>query len=74
MADSRSESLLVACLISCVFTCHAVLPPEAEAQLAAARAACMELGQVVDALEAQPFFVEFSNSQPLKVEQYNEQD
>ena len=40
MADSRSESLLVACLISCVFICHAVLPPEAEAQLAAARAAC----------------------------------
>ena len=57
MADSRSESLLVACLISCVFTCHAVLPPEAEAQLAAARAACMELGLVVDALKRMARFL-----------------
>ena len=48
----RLEPLLMACLMPCAFTCHAVLPPEAEAQLATARAACVELRQVVDALEA----------------------
>ena len=52
MIDRRLKLLLVACLMSFVHMCHAELPSETVAQLATVRAACIELGLVVDALEA----------------------